>query len=41
MHYIDFMVIVLASSVLAALACNRLVLGGRAQWLGLREAASA
>jgi SSS family solute:Na+ symporter len=41
MHYIDFMVIVLASSVLAALACNRFVLGRRAQWMGLRDVAPA
>jgi SSS family solute:Na+ symporter len=35
MHYIDFMVIVLGSSVLAALAFNRLALGGRAEFTGL------
>jgi hypothetical protein len=35
------MVIVLASSVLAALACNRFVLGRRAQWMGLRDVAPA
>jgi solute:Na+ symporter, SSS family len=34
MHYIDFMVVTLATSVLAALAVNRL-LGGRATWAGL------
>jgi SSS family solute:Na+ symporter len=34
LHYIDMMVVTLATSVLAALAANRL-LGGRAQWLGL------
>ncbi len=31
MHYIDFMVVTLVTSVLAALAVNRLVLGGRAE----------
>jgi solute:Na+ symporter, SSS family len=41
MHYIDFMVIVLFSSVFAALACNRFVLGRRARWVGLREVAPA
>ena len=35
LHYIDFMVIVLASSVLAALAFNRFVLGARAEFTGL------
>ena len=35
MHYIDFMVIVLGSSVLAALAFNRLALGGSAEFTGL------
>lgn len=34
LHYIDMMPITLGTSVLAALAANRL-LGGRAQWLGL------
>ncbi|WP_345721924.1 SLC5 family protein [Qipengyuania intermedia] len=34
-HYIDFMVITLLTSVVAALGFNRLVLGRRAQWLGL------
>jgi SSS family solute:Na+ symporter len=33
LHYIHFMVVVLASSVAAALACNRLS-GRRAQWIG-------
>jgi SSS family solute:Na+ symporter len=33
LHYIHFMVIVLASSVAMALLCNRL-LGGNAQWIG-------
>ncbi|ANY19641.1 putative symporter YidK [Tsuneonella dongtanensis] len=35
MHYIDFMVITLVTSVLAALSFNRLVLGRRAEWIGL------
>ena len=34
MHYIDFMVLTLASSVIASLAFNRLVLGRRAEWIG-------
>ncbi|MXO94823.1 SLC5 family protein [Erythrobacter aquimaris] len=34
-HYIDFMVVTLFSSVLAALGFNRFVLGRRAEWLGL------
>ena len=41
LHYIDFMVIVLVSSVLAALACNRLMLGRRAEWVGLKDVAAA
>ena len=41
MHYIDFMVIVLLTSVLAALACNRFLLGRSAQWVGLRDVAPA
>jgi SSS family solute:Na+ symporter len=32
LHYIDFMVVTLATSVLAALAFNRFVLGGRARF---------
>ncbi len=32
LHYIDFMVVTLVTSVIAALAFNRLVLGGRAQF---------
>lgn len=36
LHYIHFMVIVLASSVLAALVCNRL-LGNRARWIGFAD----
>jgi SSS family solute:Na+ symporter len=35
LHYIHFMVIVLASSVAAALLWNRVLLGNRAQWIGL------
>ncbi len=35
LHYIDFMVITLATSVLAALIFNRFVLGGRATFCGL------
>ncbi|QYJ07762.1 SLC5 family protein [Qipengyuania flava] len=35
MHYIDFMVITLVTSVLAALAFNRLVLGCKAEFIGL------
>ncbi len=34
LHYIDFMVITLATSVVAALAFNRFALGRRAQWIG-------
>jgi SSS family solute:Na+ symporter len=37
LHYIHFMVIVLLTSVLVALGYNRLVLGNRAQWIGLAE----
>ena len=33
-HYIDFMVVTLFTSVLAALAFNRFALGRRAEWLG-------
>ena len=36
LHYIDFMVLTLATSVVAALAFNRLALGARAEWIGLR-----
>ena len=36
LHYIDMMVVTLVTSVLAALATNR-VLGGRARWLGLAQ----
>jgi SSS family solute:Na+ symporter len=32
LHYIDFMVVTLASSVIAALAFNRFALGGRARF---------
>ena len=34
MHYIDFMVVTLASSIAASLLVNRLVLGGRASFTG-------
>jgi SSS family solute:Na+ symporter len=37
MHYIDFMVVTLVTSVLAALAVNRFALGGRARFVGLRR----
>jgi SSS family solute:Na+ symporter len=36
LHYIHFMVIVLASSVLAALAFNRVALSRRAEYIGLQ-----
>lgn len=36
LHYIHFMVVVLASSVLAALAFNRLALSRRAEYIGLQ-----
>ncbi|MFM1886124.1 MAG: putative symporter YidK [Pseudomonadota bacterium] len=36
-HYIHFMVVVLGSSVLVALLVNRLLLGQRAQWVGLAD----
>jgi SSS family solute:Na+ symporter len=36
LHYIHFMVIVLASSVLAALAFNRVALSRRAEYIGLK-----
>lgn len=35
MHYIDFMVVTLVTSVLAALAFNRVVLGRKAEFIGL------
>ena len=35
LHYIHFMVIVLATSVAMSLAVNRWALGGRARWIGL------
>ena len=35
MHYIDFMVVTLATSIGFALAFNRIVLGGRAQFVGM------
>lgn len=34
LHYIDFMVVTLFTSVIAALAFNRFVQGHRAQWIG-------
>ena len=37
MHYIDFMVVTLVTSVLAALAVNRFVLGNRAQFVGFKR----
>jgi SSS family solute:Na+ symporter len=37
LHYIHFMVIVLASSVLAALVFNRLALSRRAEYIGFRD----
>lgn len=37
LHYIHFMVIVLASSLLAALSWNRLVAGRQAQFVGLKD----
>ena len=40
LHYIDFMVITLFSSVLCALAINRFVLGRRAEFIGWRRAAA-
>jgi SSS family solute:Na+ symporter len=39
LHYIDFMVITLASSVLFALVVNRFVLGRHAQFVGWKRAA--
>ena len=35
LHYIDFMVITLATSIIAALATNALLFGNRAQFIGL------
>ena len=35
LHYIDFMVVTLAASILSALLFNRFVLGRRAKWIGL------
>lgn len=37
LHYIHFMVIVLASSVLAAMLWNRFALGNHAEWVGFRD----
>ena len=41
MHYIDFMVVTLVTSVLAALGVNRFVFGNRAQFVGLARKAAA
>ena len=41
LHYIDFMVVTLATSVAAALASNRVLFGGRAQWRGRGSVAAA
>lgn len=38
MHYIDFMVVTLVTSVVAALATNRLILGNRAEFIFPRRA---
>ena len=35
LHYIDFMVVTLAASILSALLFNRFILGRRAKWIGL------
>lgn len=40
LHYIHFMVVVLASSIAAALLWNRLVVGNRAKWIGLEDVRS-
>ncbi len=40
MHYIDFMVVTLVTSVLAALSVNR-VLGNRAEFVGFRRRGEA
>jgi len=40
LHYIDFMVITLASSIVVALLINRFVLGHRARFIGWRRAAA-
>ena len=37
MHYIDFMVITLVTSVLAALTVNHFVLGNRAEFVGFKR----
>jgi solute:Na+ symporter, SSS family len=37
LHYIDVMLIVLVTSVMVALAANRLLFGNRARWVGLAE----
>ena len=41
MHYIDFMVVTLVTSVLTALAVNRFILGGRAQFVGFSRQVTA
>ncbi len=41
LHYIDFMVVTLASSIIVALLFNRLLLGRRAQFIGFGRRAGA
>ena len=41
LHYIDFMVVTLFTSVIAALAFNRFVMGRRATWIGFELFRSA
>jgi solute:Na+ symporter, SSS family len=41
LHYIHFMVVVLATSVMAALLWNRVLLGNRAQWIGFADVRGA
>ena len=38
MHYIDFMVVTLVTSVIAALTVNRVILGNKAEFAGFRKA---
>ena len=38
MHYIDFMVVTLVTSVIAALTVNRFILGNKAEFAGFRKA---
>ncbi len=40
MHYIDFMVVVLVTSVLASLIANRLIFGGKAEFVGFKKQAA-